>query len=158
MANDLNLCQFIGRLGRDPEIRFSPDGKAMATLSLACGQSWKSKDTGEKQEKTEWVRIVSFGKLAETIGEYMRKGSQMYISGRIQTRKYQDKDGADKYVTEIVANEMQMLGGRRDGAEGGGEQGSPPISDKPSASAEAYRKASGGAAKGGNEFDDDIPF
>ena len=76
MANDLNLCQFIGRLGRDPEIRFSPDGKAMATLSLACGQSWKSKDTGEKQEKTEWVRIVSFGKLAEIIGEYMRKGSQ----------------------------------------------------------------------------------
>lgn len=140
MANDLNLCQFIGRLGRDPDMRFTPDGKAVANFSIACGQSWKSKD-GEKQEKTEWVRCVAFGKLAEIIGEYLKKGSQVYVSGRMQTREY-EKDGTKRYTTEVVLDTMQMLGSR------------PQSSDEP--------KKPGHTPSGqqGDEFDDfgDVPL
>lgn len=115
MSNDLNLCQFIGRLGKDPEMRYMPDGKAVANFSIACGQSWKGKD-GEKQEKTEWVRCAAFGKLAEIVGQYLKKGAQVYVSGRIQTREY-EKDGSKRYTTEIVVDTMQMLGGKREDSE-----------------------------------------
>lgn len=122
MANDLNLCMFIGRLGQDPEIHHLADGKAAANLSLAVGSSWKDQN-GQKQEKTEWVRVSAFGRLAEIMGEYLRKGSQIHISGRMQTRKWQDNNGQDRYTTEIIANNMQMLGGNAQGQQGGQQQG-----------------------------------
>lgn len=106
MSNDLNLCQFIGRLGQNPEIRYTQGGDAVASFTIAVG--WKTKD----KEGTEWVRCSAFGKLAEIIGKYLVKGSQVYISGRFQTRKWTNKDGVERYSTEIVAGEMQMLGGR----------------------------------------------
>lgn len=138
MANDLNLCQFIGRLGKDPELRYLPDGKAVASLSIACGSSWKDKNSGEKQEKTEWIRISAFGKLAEIIGEYLKKGSQVYIAGRMQTREW-EKDGVKRYTTEVVADQMQMLGGK-------------PRDD------DAPRDKLKEPTPGAGDFDDDIPF
>lgn len=112
MANDLNMCQFIGRLGKDPETRFTTGGDAIASFSLAVGKTWKGK-AGEKQERTEWVNVTAFGKLAEICGQYLKKGSQVYIAGEMKTEKYQDKTtGADKYTTKIVADKMQMLGGK----------------------------------------------
>lgn len=104
--NDLNLCNFIGRLGRDPETRYLPDGSAVCNFSIAVG--WKSKD----KEGAEWVRLSAFGKLAEICGEHLKKGSQVYVAGRLQTRKWKDKDGADKYTTEIMCDRMQMLGSK----------------------------------------------
>lgn len=147
MANDLNKWMGIGRLGKDPEMRYSPDGKAIASLSIACGESWKDKTTGEKQEKTEWVRIVAFGKLAEIIGEYLKKGAQVYIDGKLQTRKWQDKEGKDRYTTEIVADRMQMLGSRNNA---GGDETSPPRDQRPA--------GQGARASAPADFDDDIPF
>ena len=158
MSKGVNKVILLGNLGQDPMIRYSPQGSAMATLSIATTESWKDKTSGEKQEKTEWHRVVAFGRIAEVMGEYLKKGAQVYIEGKLQTRKWQDKDGQDKYTTEIVCFDMQMLGSRRDGAEAGGEHEQPATGSKPSAGAEAYRKASGGAAKGGNEFDGDIPL
>lgn len=149
MANDLNLCQFIGRLGKDPEIRYTQDGAAVANLSIACGSSWKDKATGEKQEKTEWVRIVAFGKLAEIIGEYLRKGQQVYVSGRIQTRKYEDRGGAEKYITEIIANNMQMLGSKPQSDAGAHDPSSPTKNSLPPRQDGKPSTA---------DFDDDIPF
>ena len=140
MANDLNMCCFIGRLGRDPETRYLPNGDAVTSFSIACG--WKTKD----KEGAEWVKVTTFGKLAEICAEYLKKGSQVFIQGRMQTRKYQDKDGQDKYTTEIVADRMQMLGSRSGASERGDE--------KP-----ARQASSGGASGGGFEdFPDDIPF
>ena len=147
MANDLNKWMGIGRLGKDPEMRYSPDGKAIASLSIACGESWKDKTTGEKQEKTEWVRIVAFGKLAEIIGEYLKKGAQVYIDGKLQTRKWQDKEGKDRYTTEIVADRMQMLGSRNNA---GGDETSPQRDQRPA--------GQGARASAPADFDDDIPF
>jgi single-strand DNA-binding protein len=144
MAKDLNLCQFIGRLGKDVETRYTQDGKAIATLSIACGESWKDKGTGEKKEKTEWVRIVAFGKLAEIMGKYLSKGSQVYISGRMTTRKWQDQSGQDRYTTEIVADQMQMLDSRGGSGDAPRQQGS---SDAPQS-----------APMPDDGFDDDIPF
>ena len=110
MSNDLNRCEFIGRLGKDPEVRYSPHGSAVCNFSLAVG--WKTKE----KEGVEWIRIVAFGKLGEICGEYLTKGKQIYVSGRMTTRKWSDKDtGADRYATEIIADQMQMLGGREDG-------------------------------------------
>jgi len=137
-------------------MRYTPAGAAVANLSIACGQSWKDKDTGEKHEKTEWVRLVAFGKLAEIIGEYCKKGKQIYVSGRLQTRKWQDKDGKDRYSTEVVLDTMQLLGTKGDGGDAKAQQ-----------QAEAYQKASGGTTKAtpnapaagvDPDFDDDIPF
>ncbi|MNU91085.1 Single-stranded DNA-binding protein [compost metagenome] len=105
MSNDLNQCQFIGRLGKDPEVRYAPDGAAVANFSLACG--WKTSN----KEGTEWVRVTAFGKLAEICGEYLKKGKQVFIQGRMQTREY-EKDGSKRYVTEIIADQMQMLGSK----------------------------------------------
>ena len=118
MANDLNKFQCIGRLGKDPEIRYAASGAAIANFSVALGESWKDKQSGEKQEKTEWVNFVAFGKLAEIIEKYLNKGSQVYLEGKLQTRKWQDKEGNNRYTTEIVASEMQMLGSRSENQTG----------------------------------------
>ena len=151
----VNKVILIGNLGADPETRYLPSGDAVANIRIATSEKWKDK-SGEQQEHTEWHRIAFFGKLAEIAGEYLKKGSPVYIEGRIRTRKWQDKDGQDKYSTEIVADRMQMLGGR-----GGGSGGSEPMKREPAAA-----EAGGGgkpqqAKKGGGAFDqmdDDIPF
>ena len=111
----LNKVMIIGNLGRDPEVRYTPDGAAIANLSLATTSQWKDKNTGEKKEETEWHKVVMYGRLAEIAGEYCKKGKQIYIDGRLKTRKWKDKDGVEKYTTEIVADQMQLLGGRDDG-------------------------------------------
>ena len=118
MARGVNKAIIVGTLGQDPEIRYTANGSAVANISVATNETWKDKSTGEAQERTEWHRIVMFGKLAEITQQYLKKGSQAYFEGRIQTRKWQDNSGNDRYSTEIVANEMQMLGGRAGG--GGG--------------------------------------
>lgn len=151
----VNKCIFIGNLGRDPEIRYMPSGDAMANFSIACTDSFKGK-TGEKQERTEWVRIVMFGKQAEIAGEYLKKGSSVYIEGRLQTRKWTNKEGQDQYTTEIVADRMQMLGGRSGGSNSfevvdREDEGAPP--PRQQAAAPSSRPASSI-----DELDDDIPF
>jgi single-strand DNA-binding protein len=156
MARGVNKVILIGNLGRDPEVRYSPSGSAVANVTLATSESWKDKNSGEKQEKTEWHRVVFFGRLAEIVGEYLKKGSQVFVEGRLQTRKWQDKEGHDRYTTEIVANEMQMLGSRG----GAGVPNDNFNQDQPSAaenSAPAGAKKAGSTAVAG-DFDDDIPF
>lgn len=152
----LNRCTFIGNLGRDPEMRYMPDGGAVANFSIACTENFKDK-SGAKQEKTEWVRIVMFGKLGEIAGEYLKKGSSVYVEGRMQTRKWTNKEGQEQYTTEIVADRMQMLGGRG----GGGNTFEVAEEDQsaPSSSQGASRSAPSQPAGGSiNEMDDDIPF
>jgi single-strand DNA-binding protein len=155
MARGVNKVILIGNLGRDPEVRYSPSGSAVANITLATSESWKDKNSGEKQEKTEWHRVVFFGRLAEIAGEYLKKGSQVYVEGRLQTRKWQDKEGHDRYTTEIVANEMQMLGSRGGAGVPSGDNFNQdqPASDNSSASAAKKPKT---AVAG--DFDDDIPF
>ncbi|MEE2984108.1 MAG: single-stranded DNA-binding protein [Pseudomonadota bacterium] len=150
MARGINKATLIGNLGADPEIRYTTNGSAVANVRLATAESWRDKETGEQQERTEWHRVVFFGRLAEIVEQYLRKGSQVYVEGRIQTRKWQDRDGNDRYTTEIVANEMQMLGGR--GAGGG----APAKSDDAPASASS--PAPGPSEQPTDDFDDDIPF
>ncbi|MBU3824695.1 MAG: single-stranded DNA-binding protein [Candidatus Oceanisphaera merdipullorum] len=128
MANrGINKVILIGHLGQDPEIRYMPNGNAVANITLATSETWRDKQSGEQKEKTEWHRVVFFGKLAEIVGEYLRKGSQIYVEGRLQTRKWQGQDGQDRYTTEIVVDvggSMQMLGGRTQGSgQSGGQQG-----------------------------------
>jgi single-strand DNA-binding protein len=151
MARGVNKVILVGNLGRDPEVRYSPNGQAVANVTIATSESWKDKTTGDKQERTEWHRIVFFGRLAEIAGEYLKKGAQIYIEGRLQTRKWQDKEGHDRYTTEIVANEMQMLGSRS-GA------GAPSEPMPEAATAESAPARSGGAKSASADFDDDIPF
>lgn len=137
MARGVNKAIIVGNLGNDPDMRYTQGGDAIANFSVATTESWKDKTTGEKQEKTEWHRCVAFRRTAEIIGEYLKKGSQVFIEGKLQTRKWQDKDGNDRYTTEILVNDLQMLGGKPQGgnpASGGGESGGAP------------------------DFDDDIPF
>lgn len=152
----VNKCIFIGNLGRDPEIRYMPSGDAMANFSIACTDSFKGK-SGEKQERTEWVRIVMFGKQAEIAGEYLKKGSSVYIEGRMQTRKWQNKEGQDQYTTEIVADRMQMLGGRA-----GGSNSFEVVDRDDSSPAPAPRQqAPAGNSRPSSsidDLDDDIPF
>jgi single-strand DNA-binding protein len=152
----INKVILVGNLGRDPETRYSPDGAAITNVSVATTSQWKDKNTGEKREETEWHRVAFFGRLAEIAGEYLKKGTQVYIEGRLRTRKWQDKDGQDRYTTEIVADVMQMLGSRQ-GA------GAPPDDEpraarstapKPATAKAAKEPASGGVA----DLDDDIPF
>lgn len=112
MAKGINKAIIVGHCGKDPEIRYTPSGAAVTTISVATTESWKDKD-GNKQEKTEWHRVVFFGRLAEIAGEYLRKGSQVYVEGKLRTNKWQDQSGQDRYTTEILANEMQMLGGNQ---------------------------------------------
>jgi single-strand DNA-binding protein len=152
-ARGVNKVIIVGNLGNDPETRYMPSGSAVTNLSVATNESWKDKQTGEQKDRTEWHKVAMFGRLAEIAAEYLRKGSQVYIEGRLQTRKWQDQNGNDRWTTEIVANEMQMLGGRGGGGdsyESGSSQGRPPA-------------AAAGAAAGSTEppmddFDDDIPF
>jgi single-strand DNA-binding protein len=151
MARGVNKVILIGNLGNDPETRYTAGGAAVANVSLATTDSWKDKETGEQQDRTEWHRLVFFGRLAEIVSEYLHKGSQIYIEGRLQTRKWQDKDGNDRYTTEIVANEMQMLGGR--GGSGGGGGGS---MDRPEPRSTNNKSS---AKQSEDDFvDDDIPF
>ncbi|HBE92648.1 MAG TPA: single-stranded DNA-binding protein [Gammaproteobacteria bacterium] len=152
MARGVNKVILVGNLGKDPEVRYSPNGNAVANITLATSEQWKDRNTGEQQEKTEWHRIVFFNRLAEIVGEYLKKGSQVYVEGKLQTRKWQGQDGQDRYTTEVVANEMQMLGGRQGG--GGGDQWS---SSKP---ATGGQQDSSAPAAGGDmgDFDDDVPF
>jgi single-strand DNA-binding protein len=151
----VNKVILIGNLGRDPETRYMPDGGAVTNVSIATTESWKDKN-GEKQEKTEWHRVAFFGKLAEIAGEYLKKGSQVYVEGRLQTRKWQDKDGQDKYTTEIVADRMQMLGSRQ-GMGGGEREGG---GDREGAARPAAAKPAAGKPAGSkfDDFEDDIPF
>ncbi|MGB5179332.1 MAG: single-stranded DNA-binding protein [Gammaproteobacteria bacterium] len=149
MARGVNKVILIGNLGKDPEVRYMPNGNAVANITLATSESWKDKQTGEPQEKTEWHRVVMFRRLGEIAGEYLKKGSQVYIEGKLQTRKWQDNSGNDRYTTEIVADEMQMLGGRG----GGGSAGFP----ADSASTQSAPAPAAASAPAG-DFDDDIPF
>jgi single-strand DNA-binding protein len=143
MARGVNKVILVGNLGADPEVKYMPNGNAVANVTVATSESWKDKQSGEQKDKTEWHRVVFFRRLAEIAGEYLKKGSQIYIEGKLQTRKWQDKNGNDRYTTEIIANEMQMLGSR-----GGG---SADFSSTSSAAAPA-------PAAVADEFDDDIPF
>lgn len=152
MARGVNKVILVGNLGKDPEVRYSPNGQAVANVTIATSESWKDKNTGDKQERTEWHRIVFFGRLAEIAGEYLKKGAQIYVEGRLQTRKWQDKDGKDRYTTEIVAAEMQMLGSR-----GGAGMPSEPAHETAGAAEPAAARSGGGKAVGA-DFDDDIPF
>ena len=165
MARGINKVILIGNLGADPETRAMPSGTTVANLRIATSESWRDKQTGEQQERTEWHRVAFFGRLAEVAGEYLHKGSQVYIEGSLRTRKWQDKQGNDRYSTEIVGNDLQMLGSR-----GGGTASAPGAG----AAASGGAGASGGAAAGagasseseesgggsgrGDDFDDDIPF
>ena len=128
MARGVNKVILVGNLGQKPEIRYTQTNTAVATLSIATSESWKDKDSGEQREKTEWHRVVFFGKLAEIAEQYLDKGSQLYVEGKLQTRKWQDKDGNDKYTTEILGNEMNMLGGRQPSSNSGEFDQSQPVS------------------------------
>lgn len=127
MARGINKVILVGNLGNDPEVRYSQSGTAMTSISVATSESWKDKTSGEQQERTEWHRVKFFGRLAEIAGEYLKKGSQVYIEGKLRTDKYTDKAGVEKYSTDIIADEMQMLGGKMGGGEGGGGGSSRPM-------------------------------
>jgi single-strand DNA-binding protein len=164
MARGINKVILIGHLGADPETRAMPSGMTVANLRLATTESWKDKQSGEQQERTEWHNVALFGRLGEIAAEYLRKGSQVYIEGRLRTRKWQDKEGRDRYTTEIVGNEMQMLGGRggASAAAGGSERYAEGPRAEGGESAPSPASAPSGAAAGAgashDEFDDDIPF
>jgi len=151
----VNKVILIGNLGRDPEVRYMPSGDAVANITIATTETWKDK-SGEKQEQTEWHRVAMFGKTAEIAGEYLKKGSQVYIEGKLQTRKWTDKEGQERYTTEIRADRMQMLGSRS----GGSERMVPPDDDAAPRSSLAPAKKAAGAGKGGgfDDIEDDIPF
>lgn len=153
MARGVNKAIIVGNVGQDPEVRYMPSGSAVAEVSVATSEQWKDKQSGEKQERTEWHRVTFFGRLAEVVGEYVRKGSQIYIEGSIRTEKWQDKQGQDRYTTKIIANEMQMLGGRTGGSTG--FQQDAPSQQAPARSAPSAAPAPAGASA---DFDDDIPF
>ena len=164
----LNKVHIIGNLGRDPEVRYTPNGNAVCNVSVATTRQWKNKDSGEKQEETEWHRVVFYDRLAEIAGEYLKKGRSVYVEGRLKTRKW-EKDGKEQYTTEIIATEMQMLGGREGmgggasdeggrsyGEGGGGQQRSAPApASRPAPQRPAATKSS---ATGFDNMDDDIPF
>ena len=159
MARGVNKVILVGNLGNDPDIRYTAGGAAVGNISLVTAESWKDKNSGEQQEKTEWHRIVFFGRLAEIVGEYLRKGSQVYIEGRLQTRKWQDKEGHDRYTTEIVANEMQMLGSKNGGAASyESASQSQPVQDQNYAPTESQTTPASTSAPKVDDFDDDIPF
>jgi single-strand DNA-binding protein len=168
MARGVNKVIIVGNLGADPETRAMPSGTTVANLRIATTENWKDKQSGEQQERTEWHRVVLFGRLGEIAAEYLRKGSQVYIEGSLRTRKWTDKQGTERYSTEIVGNDMQMLGGRAGGAgggagggeraaggHGGGGGGRPPREE--GEYAEPSAPAGGGGSRS-EDFDDDIPF
>jgi len=160
----VNKVILIGNLGQDPEVKYMPSGGAVANISIATTENWKDKATGEKKEKTEWHRVVFFNRLAEIVGEYLRKGSSVYIEGQLRTRKWQDQSGADRYSTEIVAREMTMLGGKSGGSgdfnapaqsQGGQQQGGAP---EQGGGAPQQAPQQSAAPQNFDNFDDDIPF
>lgn len=166
----VNKVILVGNLGRDPEVRYSPDGAAICNVSIATTSQWKDKNSGERREETEWHRVVFYNRLAEIAGEYLRKGRSVYVEGRLKTRKWTDKENIERYTTEIVADQMQMLGGREGGGEGGGygggggSYGDAPAQQAPrqqqSRPAPAARPAAPAASSAANlaDMDDDIPF
>jgi single-strand DNA-binding protein len=162
----VNKVIVLGNLGRDPELRYTPSGAAVCNVSIATTRNWKSKDSGERQEETEWHRVVFYDRLAEIAGEYLKKGRPVYVEGRLKTRKWQDKDGKDNYTTEIIAEQMQLRGGRDEAGGGGGYSrghdeehsggGAAPRAQRPQA---APRPAPAPkAASSFDDMDDDIPF
>ena len=161
----INKVILIGNLGRDPEVRYTPNGNAVCNVSVATTRTWKNKESGDKNEETEWHRVVFYDRLAEIAGEYLKKGRSIYVEGRLKTRKWQDKDGAEKYTTEIIAEEMKMLGGR-EGMGGGADDAGGGGSSYAERPAPASRPAGGAAASkpaaksstGFDNMDDDIPF
>ena len=153
MARGVNKVTLIGNLGNDPEVRYGKNGNAIANISLATAESWRDKDSGEQQERTEWHRVVFFGRLAEIVSEYLHKGSQVYVEGRLQTNKWQDNEGNDRYTTQIVANEMQMLGGR-----GGSTNNQEPAVEKSTDASSEQNKQPSPNQSSTDDFDEDIPF
>lgn len=145
MARGINKVILVGNLGQDPEVRYMPSGGAVTNIRVATSESWKDKQSGDQQERTEWHSVAFFGRLAEVAGEYLKKGSQVYVEGKLRTRKWQDKQGNDRYTTEVIANEMQMLGSR-----GGAGMGAPAQSQAAAAPMSGPEVA--------DDFDDDIPF
>ncbi len=172
MARGVNKVILVGNLGRDPEVRYTPGGSAVANVTIATSEQWKDKQTGDNQERTEWHRVVFFGRLAEIVSEYVKKGQQIYIEGSLRTNKWQDQSGNDRYTTEIIASEMQMLGGRSGGGGGGFDQGMDQSQNQNQQRQPQQRQAQGGGqqqqapaqttapaqAGGFDDFDDDIPF
>ena len=161
----LNKVILIGNLGRDPETRYAPSGDAICNITVATTETWKDKATGARKEATEWHRVVFFGRLAEIAAQYLRKGSQIYVEGRLQTRKWQDKDGQDRYTTEIRGDEMKMLGSRQGGGGGdapmGGGYDAPaaaPARQAPQQAPAQKAPSQSGGGGGFGDFDDDIPF
>ncbi len=170
MARGVNKVIIVGNLGQDPDVKAMPSGMTVCNIRIATSESWKDKQSGEMKEQTEWHSVAMFGRLAEIAGEYLKKGAQVYIEGRLRTRKWQDKQGNDRYTTEIVAQEMQMLGGRGGGMGGGGGAG---MGGSSAEGGRAGGRSGGGESGGGSsaapessprsstekdEFDDDIPF
>jgi single-strand DNA-binding protein len=155
MARGVNKVILVGNLGKDPETRYMPSGSAVTNLTLATSEAWKDKQSGEQQERTEWHKVAMFGRLAEIAAEYLRKGSQVYIEGKLRTRKWQDKEGKDRWTTEIVADEMQMLGGKGGGAGAGAGMGAGAAAGGSSGGGRAAVNDSGAPP---GDFDDDIPF
>ena len=149
----VNKVILVGNLGQDPDVKYMPNGDAVVNVTLATSETWKDKATGEKREKTEWHRVVMFRRLGEIAGEYLRKGSKVYIEGKLQTRKWQGQDGTDRYTTEVVANEMQMLDSRGGQNAGGSAGYNQPAAAKPTPAAQPKQ-----AAPVDDSFDDDIPF
>ena len=159
MARGVNKVILIGNLGKDPEVRYSPNGGAVTSITLATSEGWKDKNTGENVEKTEWHRVVFFRRLAEVAGEYLKKGSKVYIEGKLQTRKWQDQNGQDRYTTEVVANEMQMLDSKGGGSasynQAPQQAGQQTMQQQVPQQQAAPQSA---PAMSGGDFDDDIPF
>ena len=154
-SRGINKVILIGNLGNDPDVRYTAGGSPVANVTLATSTSWRNKETGDQEERTEWHRIVFFSRLAEIVSEYLQKGSKIYVEGRLQTRKWQDRDGNDRYTTEVVANEMQML----DSKGGAGEEPvAPPAQERKPAGAKAPRPQENSPGNGGEFVDDDIPF
>ena len=162
MARGINKVIIVGNVGGDPETRYMPSGSAVTNLTVATNESWKDKQTGEQKERTEWHRVAMFNRLAEIAAEYLRKGSQVYIEGKLRTRKWQDKSGQDRYTTEIIADEMQMLGGRGGSGSGGGGGGNFGGGSQGGDQGGGQSGGQGGGnappQPGPDDFDDDIPF
>mgnify|MGYP002784567549 FL=1 len=163
----INKVILIGNLGRDPEVRYTPNGSAVCNISVATTRNWKDKNSGDKVEETEWHRVVFYDRLAEIAGEYLKKGRPVYVEGRLKTRKWQDKDGVEKYTTEVIAEQMQLLGGREGmgGGDGGGDsgygrgdEGGGERSARPAQRPAPRQAPAAKSATGFDDMDDDIPF
>lgn len=154
----VNKVILIGNLGKDPEVRYAPSGSAICNITLATSRQWKDKTSGERQEETEWHRVVFFDRMAEVAGEYLKKGKSVYIEGRLKTRKWTDKEGVDKYTTEVMADRMEMLGSREGGGGGGGDETAAAPRSAPAPRPAPVSKPAAKSATGFEDMDDDIPF